>query len=108
MNNIDLKPEPKHPFVEMIVMNSDGAPINTFCGENAPLARILSTSAQFRQDTLIKQTDALMPLGQSIYLVDREYAKAYVRTFVDKPASDIEDTVKNMPETAKYYFVVSI
>lgn len=103
---IELKPEPKHPFVEMIVINSDGAPINTFCGENAPLSQILVTACKVGSP-YVKSINPLMPLGQNIYLVDREYAQSYVRTFADKLSKDIEDIARNMPETARYYFVVT-
>jgi hypothetical protein len=105
MQNTELKPEPKHPFVEMIVVNSDGLPINTFCGENEPLAKILSMAAKFGSRVTV--VPPLMALGQSIYSVPRETAIHYLFTFVDKNPKDVEDQVKNMPETASYYFVVS-
>ena len=111
MNNIDLKPEPKHPFVELLVINSDGVPINTFCGENAPLAEILSKLSRLTPEHkvgVVKMETPMPQVGQTVYAAPWEMAVPYVWTFVDKSRKDIEDQVKAMPETAKYYFVVSV
>jgi len=100
---------PRQLFVELIVVNSDGVPINTFAGENPALPGILQRIMDLAQDNgfPIAKRDALLTLAQDIYEVDRELVLSLLGVFYTKHWSDIKDIQVNLPQTAKYFFVVS-
>jgi len=108
-NGSEFHKFPRQPFVELIVINSDGTPVNTFAGENSALPIVLKRLADLAPDNgfQITRCEALLALAQDIYSVDRDLVMSLLGCFYNKHWSDIKDIGKNLPVTAKYFFVVS-
>lgn len=105
----ELHKSPRRPFVELIVISSEGVPINTFSGENTELPTVLHKLAELAPENgfPIARCEALLALAQDIYRVDRDLVLMLLGTFYTKHWNDLKDIRGNLPLTAGYFLVVS-
>lgn len=105
----ELHPVPKRPFVELVVASSDGTVLNTICGENPELAKLLIRLAEVSEDGgfPIRKLNPLMPLGQDIFKVERALLIMLLGGLYSKNWAEVQMMPKNFPETATYTFVIS-
>lgn len=104
-----LNPTPKRPFVELVVISSDGHVLNTVTSENAELARLVTKLASLAESNgfPIKKLEPLMALGQDIFSIERELILMLLGALYSKTWSEIKEMPKNFPETARYTLVIS-
>ena len=105
----ELHPNPRRPFVELLIADASGAVLNTVSGENPELAKLLVRLADVAESGgfPIKKLPPLMALGQDIFRVDRELVLTLLGGLYSKTWKEIKEMPSNFPETAIYTFVVS-
>ncbi len=111
-NQENLKsPIEKLPSVEMVITGNEGDVLGTFSfGVNPQLASWLSRADQIDdpKKPVRRNKEALLVLGQSIFVVEREYALMLrVMAYPTRTQLEIMELAKTMPETAIYTLVVS-
>lgn len=103
----DLHLQKKTPYVEIIVITTDGV-VNTLHGEFTELAQCLRNIASRAVDCPVDKLEPLMAIGQDIFRVSRDFLVSSIGTlYMLGGWSVISALSKNWPETAVYYVVVS-